>query len=286
MEKHLDHRPLAPLVTVRVTLVVATILIGGCADAPAPLDRCAGASSVDPAAPVTRIDVRLEAAQQRLVPDGAVTAGGMTLEPTKARLYLSDIALIGEGGERVAAELVDVEGQRLPYELTLIDLADPGSRSLHVRAAAGDYRGLAISVGVPGSCTSGELLNGADASAMQAPLDVDSDMYWSWNSGYVFLKFEGRVLADDRRDPFFYHVGGDDRFAALELDGSFVLAEDGGSGPAIVADFDRLLTSADGAARPDVSDPEQRRVHAGPLADELARNIRTSGFLRLEPAQP
>ena len=39
-----------------------------------------------------------------------------------------------------------------------------------------------------------------------------SDMYWTWNSGYIFLKMEGKY--DDRTDTistasnYFYHIGG------------------------------------------------------------------------------
>jgi hypothetical protein len=115
---------------------------------------------------------------------------------------------------------------------------------------------------------------------MKAPLDVDTDMYWSWNSGYVFLKFEGRVADGTAWDRFFYHVGENKRLAAMELRRDFTIAAEGGAGPEIFADFERLLTSAAGESRPDITNTAQRRVHGGDLADVLAENLRQSGFLR------
>jgi hypothetical protein len=150
---------------------------------PPPLDRCAGASAVDPSAPVVRLDVRLEAGSAPLAVDEAVSLdGGVVIRPSKARLYLSEIVLLTDAGERVAVALVDAAGATLPYELALVDLDRPQA-AIHLRAPEGRYRGMTVSVGVPSRCSSGEPLNHADASSMHPPLDVDSDMYWSWNAG-------------------------------------------------------------------------------------------------------
>jgi hypothetical protein len=266
-------------------LFLATSLTMGCTGGGPPVssERCLVAPAVDASAPITHMEVQFMAGTSPLVFGQEVTTtNGARLKPTKARFYLSQLTLIGEGGARVSAELVDASGNRLPYGATLVDMEQPESLDVHIQAPAGSYQGLSVSVGVPESCPSGEMLNHSDASAMNPPLDVDSDMYWSWNSGYVFLKFEGQVWDSTRWDGFFYHVGEDRRLATLELQMPFTISSQGGEGPALVADFNRLLTSATGTSQPDVTDSTQRRVHGGSLADALAGNIRTSGFLRLE----
>jgi hypothetical protein len=272
----------------RTSLVLASSLaLAACGRGAPPPDAgsCLAPSTVDAAAPITQVGVHFMAGEAPLVLGHEVTvASGTPVKTTKARFYVSQVALIGEGGERVQAELVDAQGSRLPFGVTLVDLERPESLNLYVRAPAGNYQGMAVSVGVPETCASGEALNHADASAMPAPLDVDSDMYWSWNSGYVFLKFEGQVQDGTRWESYFYHVGGNERFSALELQAPFTISPEGGVGPELVADFDRLLVSPAGTPQPDITNGDQRRVHGGALSDSLAENIRGSGFLRLEQA--
>lgn len=266
---------------------LATSLLVACGgQEPAP-QQCLSPSSVDASAPITRFPVHFMAGSAPLLMGTELTsANGATFKTTKARFYVSQLALVRENGERVAAELVDEQGSQLPFGVSLVDLDRPDSLSLHLQAPAGTYRGLAVSVGVPEKCPSGEGLNHSDASAMDAPLDVDSDMYWSWNPGYVFLKFEGQVRDSGQWEGFFFHVGDDKRFASLELDldTPFTVSPEGGSGPELIADFNQLLVTPGGASHPDITHGDERGVHGGALADSLAENLRGSHFLRLSPA--
>lgn len=263
-------------------VLLASSLLFGCGDRAAAPEACLASPTVEASAPITRFGVHFMAGEAPLHLGTELTsANGATFKTTKARLYLSRVALLSEGGERVSAELVDEQGDRLPYGVTLVDLENPDSLNVYVQAPAGNYRGMEVSVGVPETCASGEELNHSDASAMEAPLDVDSDMYWSWNPGYVFLKFEGQVKDASGWEGFFYHVGGDERFASLELDTPFSIPPEGGSGPELIADFNQLLVSPGGAAKPDITNSDERGVHGGALADSLAENIRGSHFLRL-----
>lgn len=42
-------------------------------------------------------------------------------------------------------------------------------------------------------------------------LDPAFDMVWTWNTGYIFYKFEGKFINDNNAQiPFAYHIGGDD----------------------------------------------------------------------------
>lgn len=267
-------------------LILAAALLSACGGGskPAP-EQCLEPSKVDAAAPVTRLGVHFVAGSTMLIPGNeAAFTNGVSFTPTKARLYISELSLLSPTGERVKADLVDASGARLPYGVALLDFERPESMNVHLRAPAGDYRGLALSVGVPQQCESGEGLNHSDASEMSRPLDVDSDMYWSWNPGYVFVKFEGQVESGTGREGFFFHVGEDARFASLALEHDFTLSAEGGQGPELIVDFERLITSPAGQPKPDVTNPDQRRVHGGAWADALADNIRGSGFLRLQPS--
>lgn len=178
-----------------------TLACGG--DPPPSADSCLAPSKVDPAAPVTRLGVHLLAGGSHLF-EGveARSENGATFKPTKARFYVSQLALIGEGGSRVAADLG----------------AEPRGR---LRASAPARRGL----------------------------------------GHV-LELEPRPRVPEVR-----------RAGPGRIDGA--------SGPQIVADFNRLLVSPQGASRPDLTNPAERRVHGGSLADALAENLRGSGFLTL-----
>lgn len=69
---------------------------------------------------------------------------------------------------------------------------------------AGDYTGITFTVGVDSArCT-------ADISKRTGVLDPaagGSGMYWTWNSGYIFLKLEGSSPASTMGD-ITYHIGG------------------------------------------------------------------------------
>lgn len=265
------------------TALLASSLLFGCSEAATTPDTCLAPSTVDASAPITHVGVHFRAGATPLLLDGEVrSANRATFKTSKARFYVSQVALIGEDGQRVGTELVDAQGNRLPYGVTLLDLEKPESLNLHLQAPPGQYRGMAVSVGVPENCGSGAALNHSDASAMEAPLDVDSDMYWSWDPGYVFLKFEGQVRDAGDWEGFFFHVGEEERFATLQLEAPFTIPAEGGTGPELIADFNRLLTSPTGASRPDITDEDEREVHGGAHADSLAENIRGSGFLHLE----
>jgi len=274
-------RPINRLALATLFLASLSLVACGGKSQPAP-EECIPHLPMDAGMPLLQTSVRFVAGGQTLQPAAQARLFGTTaFSLTKARFYVSEPALITASGERVRAELVGSQGERLKYGVALIDIDRPASMALKLRAPAGEYKAMALSIGVPGRCESGETLNHSDASAMQAPLDVDSDMYWSWNPGYVFLKFEGLL----EREGFFFHVGADERFAKLELQQAFTVTAQGNDALELVADFDRLLTSPTGEARPDVNDSRQRKVHGGEGADALVENIRGSGFLRLQPAQ-
>ncbi|WP_420149548.1 MbnP family protein, partial [Spirosoma sp.] len=71
---------------------------------------------------------------------------------------------------------------------------------------AGDYAGLTFLIGVD------SLRSLSDLDKRTDVLDpgLNNGMYWDWNSGYIFLKLEGKSAAAPaaQNNEFFYHVGG------------------------------------------------------------------------------
>lgn len=95
----------------------------------------------------------------------------------------------------------------------LIKESNPASKKITLRGVpAGDYTELRFMIGVD------SLRNTMDISRRTGVLDPgdathDGDgMYWSWNSGYIFLKIEGtspQVAADAAGNrKYRYHIGG------------------------------------------------------------------------------
>jgi len=83
----------------------------------------------------------------------------------------------------------------------LVDEADSSSKIIYLPAPAGALISIRFTLGVD----SIDNTSGAQAGA----LDPVKGMFWTWNSGYIFAKLEGR--SDSSHAPghyMSYHVGG------------------------------------------------------------------------------
>ncbi len=86
----------------------------------------------------------------------------------------------------------------------LIDESNAATHEPLVRIPEGEYKTVSFMVGID------SLRNTMDISKRTGILDptgVASDMYWGWNSGYIFFKIEGTSPAA-AGNVFQYHVGG------------------------------------------------------------------------------
>ncbi|KQC01140.1 MbnP family protein [Pedobacter sp. Hv1] len=96
----------------------------------------------------------------------------------------------------------------------LIKSSDKTTRFAKVNVPESDYTKLTFTIGVD------SLRSTMDIAQRKGVLDpaggMTDGMYWGWNSGYIFFKFEGNsnVISDDvNGDPtgkkaFRYHIGG------------------------------------------------------------------------------
>jgi len=88
----------------------------------------------------------------------------------------------------------------------LIDESDVNRRLAKLKIPEGEYTSVTFTLGVD------SLRNTMDISKRTGDLDVTgvaTDMYWSWNSGYIFFKLDGTSTAVTTMGGVFqYHTGG------------------------------------------------------------------------------
>lgn len=83
----------------------------------------------------------------------------------------------------------------------LIDLSKPSSLSLSLaNVPAGDYTALEYTLGVDSTRNV--------SGAQTGDLAVTNDMYWSWKSGYIMVKAEGKYIDSAKQKMFAFHLGG------------------------------------------------------------------------------
>jgi len=129
--------------------------------------------------------------------------------PLDFRMFVHDVELVREGGEREPFVLEDDEVWQRDG-LALLDFEDgtgtctTGSpevnRSLRGHAPPrNDYVKVSFTVGLP------ESKNHLDAATAPAPLNTPG-MWWSWQAGYKYMKVD--VASEANPGGFFFHLGG------------------------------------------------------------------------------
>jgi hypothetical protein len=132
-----------------------------------------------------------------------VTANGDTVNFSKFNFYVSNVVFIKADGStytppKDSTYRLIVESIEESHDLTINNV--PG----------GDYTGVKFLIGVD------SLKSVSDISQRTGDLDpagAASDMYWTWNSGYIFYKIEGtspQAPYDSMMgmSMFYYHIGG------------------------------------------------------------------------------
>lgn len=135
------------------------------------------------------------------------SSAGMQFQAADFRLYLSDVKLLDASGAEVPVSLTN-DGKWQTDRVALLDFEDKtgdctGTTEVNaqirgrVASPSATYTGLRFTVGVP------FVDNHQDRAAAPAPLNL-SAMFWSWQSGYKFVRAEGKTAGSV---PFVVHVG-------------------------------------------------------------------------------
>lgn len=119
-----------------------------------------------------------------------VTANSDSVSFTKLRYYISNIIIKKADGSTFTQ----------PESYFLVDLSSTESLELSIpEVNGGEYSSITFTLGVDSTRN----VSGAQTGA----LSVSNDMFWSWNSGYIFLKAEGSCPQSATGD-FIFHLGG------------------------------------------------------------------------------
>ena len=156
---------------------------------------CREASGEPAATGQVNFTVENRAGSQALALDTGTytTAGGESFTVSTFEYYLSNLKLTKSDGTVYAA----------PGIYHLVDQARPASLRFTVPAVpAGTYAGVSFVVGVDSAATA------ADPLELTADLNPANNMYWTWNSGHIFLKLEGLLTSTSPARPLICHVGG------------------------------------------------------------------------------
>lgn len=117
---------------------------------------------------------------------------GEQLIISRFRYYVSNIEI---------SDTVARNTYRVSNQYFLVDEKDPGSKTLSLRLPSGQYNKISFLLGVD----SLKNVSGIQAGA----LDPLKDMFWTWKSGYVMAKLEGRSPVSTLPHHIFeYHIGG------------------------------------------------------------------------------
>lgn len=132
-------------------------------------------------------------------------AAGETFKVDMLQYYISNIVLKSESGSEYV----------VPQEESyfLIKEHDAATQKIQLsNIPEGNYNEVTFTIGVD------SLRNTKDPSERTGVLDIGvegagKEMYWSWNSGYIFFKMEGTSTAiepteNNPNGKFYYHIGG------------------------------------------------------------------------------
>ncbi len=123
----------------------------------------------------------------------ATTQTGETFTVSLFEYYLSNIKLTKSDGTAYAA----------PDTYFLVNQDKPGSLSFAVAGVpAGEYTGVSFILGVDAQKT-----GFTDPLALTGDLNPANNMYWTWNSGHVFLKMQGTRTTGGVNKPLTFHIG-------------------------------------------------------------------------------
>jgi hypothetical protein len=151
------------------------------------------------------------------------------------KLYISNAALLKTDGTTLP--LIDID-------LFTLQTA----QSIKFEVPAGDYAGLLVSFGVPEE-------SNKDQDPTQYPNDHPlsvagaQGMFWGWNTGYIFMKFEGKadtlgVDGNEMLHPFAFHCGEDVLYRSHDFNVPFNVGDDGTSCMDLRFAVDRFFYSA------------------------------------------
>jgi len=162
-------------------------------------------------------------------------ARGRAITITDFRYYISNIKAIRDDGteQQAACGVVLVNPDQKNYDFGTIP--------------AGSYKGLKFTIGLDSNTNHGDptVFNAGNPLAIQTP-----SMHWDWNSGYLFMKIEGKVdttakCSGSLAVEFFYHLGMDTMKRVIEIPVTFSVQAGKSETVRLKVDLARMLNVVD-----------------------------------------
>ena len=119
-------------------------------------------------------------------------ANGDDFKVTTFKYYISNVTLITKNGDKIS----------IPDSYLLVNAADSTTLNQQITGIPeGKYTGITFTIGID------SLRN--FSGAQTGVLDPAKGMFWSWNSGYIFVKLEGESpRSTAKRNRLTFHIGG------------------------------------------------------------------------------
>lgn len=251
-----------------LTLIFASALLLACTN-----------DDVDPVGTDDKNDVTLEfdnrVGAQKMALGGTTYKNGSGEEFTLTRFnyFISNVALKKSDGAVV----------KFPDQYFLIRQSDPTSWEPELKEVpAGDYTEISFLIGVDSTRSVSGIEN---RTGVLDPASYGDDaMYWSWNSGYIFVKMEGTSpaapLNSAGKRAFEMHVGGyggrtaaapnNLRSVTLPLNGKATVRKNIAPTIHLVADFLKVFDGPKTVKLVETSSVHNPAV-AGPIADNYMK---------------
>jgi hypothetical protein len=124
---------------------------------------------------------------------------GQTFSISKFDYYVSNIVLTKTDGSTLSYASGDINSDKGYF---LVKSNEAATKNIRLTGIpVGDYSGISFTIGVDSTRN----VSGAQSGS----LDPTNGMFWSWNTGYIFLKLEGKSNQSGASDSsLVFHIGG------------------------------------------------------------------------------
>jgi hypothetical protein len=166
------------------------------------------------------------------------TEEGFRLRVENLDFYISDVTISKDGGANLIGS-----------EIALL-LDESENMEVTFDAEAGNYSGLSFAFGIPS-----EVNTDSDPTQFPNahPLSVQGStgMFWTWNTGYIFTRFDGRADTTGTEGaplthPFAFHCGNDLLYQVRDYpDLSFEINENENTVITLRIQVDQILTNSE-----------------------------------------
>lgn len=150
---------------------------------------------------------------------------------TTLKFYLSNIAIVSNSGAQTQVSDVAI----FDYEPNRV--GGPIQVTVPFGVNVGSYAAVMFETGVSPD------LNALDVTTFPSdhPMSVNNNMFWSWNTNYIFTKAEGYVESDSTL-AWFIHTGTDEVYQpVVTLNKSFLVSSGQNTTVQVVLNLDELL---------------------------------------------